>query len=415
MRTMRMRVGITSMLAGGALVPLGIWSARFGDDAGDRLIGTTVAIGGASIALIGLGTTLIPSTLEKIHADVVRRRRHSNDSPAAILADAERRWRELAWLHGCQRSRARCGAPEVDCTRPRSMKTTGPLQFLVLLVAGWLQRSQANAIAYLLAENRLLRDRLGDKRLRLSDADKRLLAEKGRPVGQGALRAIASLATPETIFRWHRELVAKKYDGSRKRSAPGKPKTRDEIEQRLLAIAREPDVGLHAPARRDDEPRSRPRTQHSRAHSPRQRHRAGAAPRTDDVVEDVPRGAPRRDRRRRLLQRRGAHAGRARPLPRNVSHRPEDPPRPRCRDLQLHRRRVHSPSRQEPHRVPRGLPQRSDQEADRGSRSALHRAVREDLERRGRRAPAAPCAEPELEMRSPRGLCVRSRRSASAR
>jgi len=119
------------------------------------------------------------------------------------------------------------------------MKTTGPLQFLVLLVAGWLQRSQANAIAYLLAENRVLRGRLSEKRLRLADADKRLLAEKGRPLGQRALRAIASLATPETIFRWYRELVAKKYDGSSKRHAPGRPPTAAAIEKRLLAIARE--------------------------------------------------------------------------------------------------------------------------------------------------------------------------------
>jgi len=62
---------------------------------------------------------------------------------------------------------------------------------------------------------------------------------KGRPLGKRMLRTLASLATPETIFRWYRDLVARKYDGSRNRSAPGRPPTPDEIEKCLLAIARE--------------------------------------------------------------------------------------------------------------------------------------------------------------------------------
>ncbi len=94
-RAARMRVGVASMLVGGTLVPLGVWSARFGDDDRERLLGTTIAIGGASVALIGLGTALMPSAIEKIHSDVVRRRQ-ANESPAPIVAEAERRWRELA-------------------------------------------------------------------------------------------------------------------------------------------------------------------------------------------------------------------------------------------------------------------------------------------------------------------------------
>jgi len=115
-----------------------------------------------------------------------------------------------------------------------------PLQFLVLFVAGWLQRAQADAIAYLLAENRVLRAALGGTRLRLSVADKRLLAEKGRPLGMRMLRTLASLATPETNFRWYRQLVARKYDDSRERSTPGRQKeTATDVEKRLLAMARD--------------------------------------------------------------------------------------------------------------------------------------------------------------------------------
>jgi hypothetical protein len=94
------------------------------------------------------------------------------------------------------------------------MTSTAPLQFLILLVASWLVRGQGEAIEYLRAENRVLRARVGPKRLRFTDAERRLLAEKGRALGRTRLAAVASLATPETILRWYREKIAVKYDGT---------------------------------------------------------------------------------------------------------------------------------------------------------------------------------------------------------
>ena len=41
--------------------------------------------------------------------------------------------------------------------------STQPLQFLLLCFAGWVNRRQADIIAYLMEENRALRDKLGDK------------------------------------------------------------------------------------------------------------------------------------------------------------------------------------------------------------------------------------------------------------
>jgi hypothetical protein len=61
------------------------------------------------------------------------------------------------------------------------------MQFLVLLVASWLQRRQAEGIESLRAENRVLRDRLGPSRLRFTDAERKLLAERGRQLGRRAL------------------------------------------------------------------------------------------------------------------------------------------------------------------------------------------------------------------------------------
>lgn len=53
------------------------------------------------------------------------------------------------------------------------------LQFLILTVAGWLSRQQQQATVYLLEENRVLREQLSGKRLRLTDAQRRRLAVKG--------------------------------------------------------------------------------------------------------------------------------------------------------------------------------------------------------------------------------------------
>ncbi|MDP9033181.1 MAG: hypothetical protein M3O50_00095 [Myxococcota bacterium] len=85
------------------------------------------------------------------------------------------------------------------------MRSSAPLQFMIFLVASWLARQQGEAIEYLRAENRVLRGRLSPKRLRFTDAERRLLAEKGRALGRKRLAEVASLATPETIMRWYRE------------------------------------------------------------------------------------------------------------------------------------------------------------------------------------------------------------------
>ncbi len=119
------------------------------------------------------------------------------------------------------------------------MKLSGPFQFLVFLVAGWLSRAQGEAIEYLRAENRVLRSRLGSVRLRFTDGERRLLAEKGRPLDRKRLQEVASLAKPETILRWYRELVAAKYEGTKSRQSSPRLHTRGEAVKRLLTMAQE--------------------------------------------------------------------------------------------------------------------------------------------------------------------------------
>jgi len=110
------------------------------------------------------------------------------------------------------------------------------LQFLLLTFAGWVNRQQQDVIAYLQEENRILREQLGGRRLRLTDAQRRRLAARGNALGRKALHHVAGIVTPDTILRWHRQLIAKKYDG-RSRRGPGRPRVDDTIRKLVLRMA----------------------------------------------------------------------------------------------------------------------------------------------------------------------------------
>ena len=85
------------------------------------------------------------------------------------------------------------------------------LQMVLGLLTGWLERRERQAIAYLIVENRLLRRQLGPRRLHLTDDDRRRLAARAYRVGRAVLAEIATIATPDTWLRWHRQLNARKW------------------------------------------------------------------------------------------------------------------------------------------------------------------------------------------------------------
>ncbi len=89
------------------------------------------------------------------------------------------------------------------------------LQFLILIFAGWVNRSQQDVITYLQEENRVLREQLGGKRLPFTDGQRRRLAARAKAIRRNGLFEIGSLVTPDTLLRWYRRLIAKKYDGSK--------------------------------------------------------------------------------------------------------------------------------------------------------------------------------------------------------
>ena len=76
-----------------------------------------------------------------------------------------------------------------------------PLQFLSAWLAVWLGRVLQEQVDFLKGENQLLREKLGTKRIQLTDAERMRLARLGKKLGRNGLAAVATIASPETILR----------------------------------------------------------------------------------------------------------------------------------------------------------------------------------------------------------------------
>jgi hypothetical protein len=113
-----------------------------------------------------------------------------------------------------------------------------PFRFVLIAVAGWMNQHQLQVIDYLREENRVLREQLGGRRVRLNDDQRRRLAAKAKGLGRKLLAELATIVTPETLLAWHRKLIANKYDGTAQRG-PGRPRTAVDIEKLVVRLAEE--------------------------------------------------------------------------------------------------------------------------------------------------------------------------------
>ena len=117
--------------------------------------------------------------------------------------------------------------------------TLHPWHLMVAILAGIVNREQQRTIDYLRTENQILREKIGKKRIMLNDDQRRRLAVKGKYLGRKALSNIATIVTPDTIMRWHRTLVAAKWDTTDRRKSPGRPRLSQEIVDLVLRFAKE--------------------------------------------------------------------------------------------------------------------------------------------------------------------------------
>jgi hypothetical protein len=111
-----------------------------------------------------------------------------------------------------------------------------PFSFLLVTVAGWMSGHQQEVIAYLVEENRVLREQIGNRRLKFNDHERRQLAAKAKKLARKTLGEVATIVAPETLLTWHRKLIARKYVERRR---PGRSPTRQEIAALAVRMAEE--------------------------------------------------------------------------------------------------------------------------------------------------------------------------------
>jgi putative transposase len=114
-----------------------------------------------------------------------------------------------------------------------------PLELAFIILASWVNQQQQEVIKYLRTENQIFKEKLGKKRILLDDNQRRRLAVKAKVLGRKMLEKVGALFTPDTILRWHRTLVAKKWDYSDRRKKTGRPQLPDEVKQLIVRFARE--------------------------------------------------------------------------------------------------------------------------------------------------------------------------------
>ena len=113
-----------------------------------------------------------------------------------------------------------------------------PWHILLAVLCGLVNHRQQQIIEFQNAQIEALLKKLGRKRLLLNDDQRRLLAVKAHAIGRKTLLDLTTIVTPDTILRWHRELVARKFDSSHKRK-PGRPRIRKEVVDAIVRFATE--------------------------------------------------------------------------------------------------------------------------------------------------------------------------------
>jgi putative transposase len=111
-------------------------------------------------------------------------------------------------------------------------------KYLLAYITGTVDQELLLRNEYLVTENRIPRNQIKG-RVRLSNGERKTLAEIGQKLGKQALREVAKIVNPDTILAWHRKLIAQKFDGSPQREAPGRPTIAKEVEDLVVRMAQE--------------------------------------------------------------------------------------------------------------------------------------------------------------------------------
>ena len=75
-----------------------------------------------------------------------------------------------------------------------------PIEMLLVMLAGWMNRHQQDVIEYLRQENKILREKLGKKRIILDDNQRMRLARFGERLGRKVLTDVCCIFSPDTLL-----------------------------------------------------------------------------------------------------------------------------------------------------------------------------------------------------------------------
>jgi len=110
--------------------------------------------------------------------------------------------------------------------------------YLLAYITGTVDQQLLLRHEYRVTENRMLRNQING-RVRLSDGERKTLAEIGQKLGTQALQEVAKIVNPDTILAWHRKLIAQQFDGSPQRKVPGRPTIAKDVEDLVVRMAQE--------------------------------------------------------------------------------------------------------------------------------------------------------------------------------
>ena len=77
-----------------------------------------------------------------------------------------------------------------------------PMGMLLMMLAGWINRHQQDVVEYLEEENKVLREKLGTKRILLNDNQRMRLAQLAKRLGRAVLADACGVSSPDTLLKW---------------------------------------------------------------------------------------------------------------------------------------------------------------------------------------------------------------------
>lgn len=118
-----------------------------------------------------------------------------------------------------------------------------PLQFIVAMFAHAVHKRMALKLEYQAEEVRVLREvyteSTGRKRIPFTDEQRKRLAIKGKALTPEERESCCQLVRPKTILDWFRDLAVQRYDGSKQRRKPGRPRKAEDIRDLVIRLANE--------------------------------------------------------------------------------------------------------------------------------------------------------------------------------